>query len=69
MAVEGNATTDLCYLIYSSTAKPFRDRHLNHFLQTYFDVFRSTVLSLGVSSLELTFQDLVKDFYAVSYVF
>ena len=65
MAVYGNATTDLCYLIYSSTTKQLREDQMESFLQTYFQTFRDTVLSLDVR-LNVTLHDLKKDFYTVS---
>ncbi|XP_059080164.1 uncharacterized protein LOC131878256 isoform X2 [Tigriopus californicus] len=44
----GHAPSDVCYLVYSSTTKAFRDSHLDRLLKNYFELLDRTIRSLGI---------------------
>ena len=70
MSVYGNATTDLCYLLYSSSTGDYRRHNLDRALAIYFQVFETTLSSLGVSEqFALTLRDLKNDFCKVKQIY
>ena len=44
----GSASSDVCYLLYSSTTSLFRRMHENEVLEAYFSTLMDTLRSLGV---------------------
>lgn len=58
----GHAPSDVCYLVYSSTTKVFRDSHLEELLNDYFELLTRTIRSLGIHH-EL-FDGQIEDFKA-----
>ena len=67
MSYYGNATTDLCYLLYTSTTKSYRDEHLQDLLKTYYSIFTATLESFCASKEILSFQAFEEDFQKVGH--
>ena len=66
----GNATSDLCYLIYSSTTGLFRRKHLQKLLKFYFDTLVESIESFGIQNkvdgrLKFDFDQLLLEFKQV----
>ena len=66
----GNATSDLCYLIYSSTTALFRRKHLQKLLKFYFDTLVESIESFGIQNkvdgrLKFDFDQLLLEFKQV----
>jgi hypothetical protein len=50
----GNATNDLCFLLFSSSTPGFRKENWDWTLQNYYDCFVATLRSLDVTERQLS---------------
>ena len=49
VAYHGQAPTDLCYLIYSSSTKFMRDKYLDYFLDLYYETLTELLEKLSIA--------------------
>ena len=64
----GNAPSDLCYLIFTTSSSMFRQEHLNNLLELYFETLMRTVRALGLleNIYNPAYEQLEDEFYKVA---
>ena len=64
----GNATSDLCYLIYTTSTAIFRQENLDNLLKLYFEHLISVIRDLGLEEDQYNpiYDEFVDEFYKVS---